>query len=175
MTMDDTTAKNRSPAMNATPAFTAEERLLQMLTGCPFHDIRARLKAYGLRPTKQRLSLGWLLFAKGDRHITAEILHSEAVRAKFPVSLATVYNTLHQFTQTGLLREISVDGNRTWFDTCAHEDHHHFFIEDEGRVVDMPHNAVVLGDLPKPPEGMEITKVEVIVRVRKKEPAGQDT
>src|SRR5262245_16590684 len=82
-------------------------------TGCPFHDVRSMLRDVGLRPTRQRLALGWLLFQKGDRHITAEILHDEASRARVPVSLATVYNTLHQFTEVGLLREFAVDGSKT--------------------------------------------------------------
>ena len=76
-------------------------------TGCPFHDVREMLREVGLRPTRQRLALGWLLFAKGDRHVTAEMLHEEAIRARFPVSLATVYNTLHQFTEVSLLREVA--------------------------------------------------------------------
>src|SRR6185312_5610663 len=80
-------------------------------TGCPFHDVRTMLREVGLRPTRQRLALGWLLFQKGDRHITAEILHDEASRARVPVSLATVYNTPHQFTEVGLLREFAVDGS----------------------------------------------------------------
>lgn len=72
--------------------------------GCPFHDVRQKLRRVGLRPTRQRVSLGWLLFAKGDRHVSAEILYEEAMKARVPVSLATVYNTLHQFTEAGLLR-----------------------------------------------------------------------
>src|SRR6478672_2461011 len=86
-------------------------------SGCPFHDLRRKLRQVGLRPTRQRVGLGWLLFAKGDRHITAEALYEEATRARVPVSLATIYNTLHQFTQAGLLRELAVDGAKTYFDT----------------------------------------------------------
>src|SRR5215211_3313098 len=71
------------------------------LTGCPWHDTKAMLRQVGLRPTRQRMALGWMLFAKGGRHITAEMLYEEATRAKVPVSLATVYNTLHQFTEVG--------------------------------------------------------------------------
>src|SRR5919109_5294897 len=81
------------------------------LNGCPWHDVRTMLRRVGLRPTRQRMSLGWILFAKGDRHITAEMLYEEATRAKVPVSLATVYNTLHQFTEVGLLRQVAVDGS----------------------------------------------------------------
>ena len=89
------------------------------LTGCPWHDVKAMLRDVGLRPTRQRMALGWILFAKGDRHLTAEMLYEEATKAKVPVSLATVYNTLHQFTDVGLLRQVAVDGSKTYFDTNA--------------------------------------------------------
>ena len=83
------------------------------LTGCPWHDVKSMLRDVGLRPTRQRMALGWILFGKGDRHVTAEMLYEEATKAKVPVSLATVYNTLHQFTDVGLLREVAVGGSKT--------------------------------------------------------------
>lgn len=135
-------------------------------TGCPFHDVREMLREVGLRPTRQRLALGWLLFAKGGRHLTAEVLHEDALRARFPVSLATVYNTLNQFTEVGLLREVAVDGSKTYFDTDA-SDHHHFYVEEEGRLVDIP-DAVSLDKMPAPPEGFEVARVDVVVRLRRK-------
>jgi len=135
---------------------------------CPLSDLRDKLRRVGLRPTRQRVSLGWLLFGKGDRHITAEMLFDEAARARVPVSLATVYNTLHQFTQAGLLRQLAVDGTKAYFDTNPTE-HHHFFLEDEGALIDMPADGVTVGDLPAPPPGMEVAGVEVIVRLRRKE------
>src|SRR5712672_877494 len=107
------------------------------LNGCPWHDVKAKLRDVGLRPTRQRMALGWILLAKGDRHLTAEMLYEEASKAKVPVSLATVYNTLHQFTEVGLLRQVAVDGSKAYFDTNPSE-HHHFFLEDEGEVMDMP-------------------------------------
>src|SRR5213080_2659485 len=107
------------------------------MTGCPWHDVKSMLRQAGLRPTRQRMALGWILFGKGDRHVTAELLHEEAGKAKVPVSLATIYNTLHQFTQAGLLREVAVDGSKTYFDTNA-SDHHHFFVEDDNVVFDIP-------------------------------------
>ena len=107
------------------------------LTGCPWHDVKAMLREVGLRPTRQRMALGWILFAKGDRHITAEMLYEEATKAKVPVSLATVYNTLHQFTDVGLLRQVAVDGSKTYFDTNASQ-HHHFFVEGENALLDIP-------------------------------------
>src|SRR6188474_2076701 len=106
------------------------------LNGCPWHDVKAKLREVGLRPTRQRMALGWILFAKGDRHLTAEMLYEEATRAKVPVSLATVYNTLHQFTDVGLLRQIAVDGSKTYFDTNV-TDHHHFFLEEDDSLLDI--------------------------------------
>jgi Fur family iron response transcriptional regulator len=135
--------------------------------GCPLSDLRDKLRRVGLRPTRQRVSLGWLLFGKGDRHITAEMLYEEATRARVPVSLATVYNTLHQFTEVGLLRQLAVDGTKAYFDTTPTE-HHHFFLEDEGTLVDIPFEGVAVGDLPAPPPGMEVASVEVIVRLRRR-------
>lgn len=136
-------------------------------TGCPFHDVREMLREVGLRPTRQRLALGWLLFAKGDRHVTAEILHEEAIKARFPVSLATVYNTLHQFTEAHLLREVAVDGSKTYFDTNS-TDHHHFYLENQNDLVDIPASDVVVNVLPEPPEGYEVARVDVVVRLRRK-------
>jgi Fur family iron response transcriptional regulator len=135
--------------------------------GCPVSDLREKLRRVGLRPTRQRVSLGWILFGKGNRHITAEVLYEEAMRARVPVSLATVYNTLHQFTEVGLLRQLAVDGSKAYFDTNPTE-HHHFFIEGEDVLMDMPDDAVTVTELPEPPDGMEIAGVEVIVRVRPK-------
>jgi len=135
--------------------------------GCPLSELRDKLRRVGLRPTRQRVSLGWLLFGKGDRHITAEMLFEEASRARVPVSLATVYNTLHQFTEAGLLRQLAVDGAKAYFDTNPTE-HHHFFLEEEGELVDMPSLGVSVADLPEPPAGMEVAGVEVIVRLRRK-------
>ncbi|MGO4706510.1 Fur family transcriptional regulator Irr [Microvirga sp. 2MCAF38] len=135
--------------------------------GCPLSELRDKLRRVGLRPTRQRVSLGWLLFGKGDRHITAEVLFDEASKARVPVSLATVYNTLHQFTEVGLLRQLAVDGTKAYFDTNPTE-HHHFFLEEEGELVDMPSTGITVADLPAAPEGMEVAGVEVIVRLRRK-------
>jgi Fur family iron response transcriptional regulator len=154
------TRPNVAPAVSSEIAGRAR-------VGCPLSDLRDKLRRVGLRPTRQRVFLGWLLFGKGDRHITAEILFDEATRARVPVSLATVYNTLHQFTQAGLLRQLAVDGTRAYFDTNPSE-HHHFFLEEEGELVDVPVSAVTVGDLPAPPPGMEVAGVEVIVRLRRK-------
>ena len=127
--------------------------------------IETRLRMAGLRPTRQRVALGDLLFAKGDRHLTVEELHEEAVAAKVPVSLATVYNTLHQFTEAGLIRVLAVEGARTYFDTNI-SDHHHFFVEGHNEVLDIPISNLIIDNLPQPPEGMEIAHVDVVIRLR---------
>src|SRR5258708_10343187 len=139
------------------------------LTGCPWHDVKTLLREVGLRPTRQRMALGWMLFGKGDRHVTAEILYEEALSAKVPVSLATIYNTLHQFTDAGLLRQVAVDGSKTYFDTNVSE-HHHFFIEGENDLVDILPSEVVLGSTPVPPEGYEVARIDAGVRWRSRRP-----
>ncbi len=133
---------------------------------CPISAVKARLRTAGLRPTRQRMALGWLLFAKGDRHVSAEMLYEEALRAREPLSLATVYNTLRQFSEAGLLRQVSVSGPKTFFDTNVSE-HHHFYNEDDETVVDIPGSTSQVAGLPEAPEGMMISSVEVIVRLRR--------
>ena len=127
---------------------------------------RSRLRAAGLRTTRQRLALADLLFGQGNRHVSAEALHDEAVTADVPVSLATVYNTLHQFTTAGLLREVPLDGTKTYFDTNV-SDHHHFFLEDDNAMFDVPGEEFALDRLPDPPPGMEISRVDVVIRLRR--------
>src|SRR6202521_3693258 len=138
------------------------------LTGCPWHDVKSKLRDVGLRPTRQRMALGWILFAKGDRHVTAEMLYEEATHAKVPVSLATVYNTLHQFTEVGLLRQVAVDGSKAYFDTNA-SNHHHFFVEGEEALLDIPDADAIVGKMPVAPAGYEIARIDVVVRLRKKD------
>src|SRR5438105_13668319 len=134
-----------------------------MMTSPPSTALE-RLRAAGLRPTRQRLALARLLLENGERHITAEQLHAEAARAAIQVSLATVYNTLHQFTDAGLLREVVVEPGRSYFDTNV-DDHHHFFFEGSGELQDIPGDRIVVAGLPAPPQGT-IRRVDVIVRVR---------
>jgi len=124
--------------------------------------LEARLRDAGLRPTRQRVALGMLLFGAGDRHVTAEDLHAEAVSAGESVSLATVYNTLHQFKGAGLLREIAVNGQRAYFDTNT-SNHNHFYFEAEGELMDIP--GVRVEGIPAPPEGMRISHIDVVVRL----------
>lgn len=131
------------------------------------NGIEQRVRDAGLRPTRQRVALATLLFAKGDRHLSAEQLHEEAEAAGFPVSLATVYNALHQFTEAGLLRILAVEGAKTYFDTNT-SDHHHFFIEGENILMDIAEGPVTVLNLPEPPAGMEVANVDIVVRLRPK-------
>lgn len=130
-------------------------------------DVRSALKRCGLRPTRQRLALGQLLFSEGGRHVSAELIHEEAMRSRIPVSLATIYNTLKQFTEAGLLREIAVDGTRSYYDTNTSH-HHHFLIEETNEICDIPATTLSIDDLPDVPEDMEISRVDVVVRLRRK-------
>jgi Fur family iron response transcriptional regulator len=137
----------------------------------PYSALVQRLKTAGLRPTRQRLALAKLLFeAPGgcDRHITAEQLHAEAVAENVRVSLATIYNSLHQFTGAGLLREVVVESGRSYFDTNV-SDHHHFYFEDSGRLQDIPGEMVQLDNLPAPPGGARVARVDVIIRLQDSE------
>lgn len=147
----------------ATPS---QEWLVDRMAGCPIHELRTRLRDADLRPTLQRIALGWLLFGRGARHITAETLHEEATTARVPVSLATVYNTLRQFCDAGLLTEIGVSGSKTYFDTNV-TPHHHFMLEDDRTLIDIAASGVSVSGLPEPPEGHEIDRVELVVRLRK--------
>jgi Fur family iron response transcriptional regulator len=128
--------------------------------------LTAVLRMAGLRPTRQRVALAELLFSGAHRHVSAEQLHAEAHKSSVNVSLATIYNSLHQFREAGLLREVAVDAARSYFDTDT-SDHHHFYLEDEQRVIDIPSSAIVIQNLPEPPSGMTVTHVDVVIRVRK--------
>ncbi|WP_373088055.1 iron response transcriptional regulator IrrA [Sneathiella sp.] len=127
-------------------------------------DLEKKIRDAKLRPTKQRLALAQLLYTKGDRHVTAERLHGEAMESGVAVSLATIYNNLHQFTTAGLLREVVVDSSRSYFDTNM-TPHHHFFHEQTGALEDIPKSSLTVENIPALPAGTEICSVDVIVRV----------
>jgi Fur family transcriptional regulator, iron response regulator len=129
----------------------------------PFANALELLRAAKLRPTRQRLALAKLLFEKGDRHVTAEQLHEEAGAASISVSLATIYNTLHQFVAARLLREVVVNPDRSYFDTNI-TDHHHFFFEETGKLMDIASDKIEVRNLPQPPQGA-IRRVDVVIRV----------
>jgi Fur family iron response transcriptional regulator len=130
-------------------------------------EISKLLRRASLRPTRQRVALAELLFGNGDRHVTAEILHDEAVKAGQRVSLATVYNTLHQFQRAGLLREIAIGGQRAYFDTNT-SNHNHFFVESEGQIVDIPGTSIRVDGVPEPPEHLKVSHIDVVVRLVRK-------
>jgi Fur family iron response transcriptional regulator len=130
----------------------------------PYTRVIGMLNTVGLRPTRQRLALAKLLFDGADRHVTAEELHAQALGANVSVSLATVYNTLHQFTTAQLLREVVVEPGRSYFDTNV-TDHHHFFFEDSGAIQDIPEESVSIAELPSIPEGTTLNRVDVVVRL----------
>ena len=131
----------------------------------PYSQVIDVLRGSGLRPTRQRLALAKLLFDGDHRHVTAEILHAEALEAGVPVSLATVYNALHQFNKAGLLREIVVEVGRSYFDTNI-SDHHHIFNEDICELTDIEADQITLTGLPEIAEGQEVCRVDVILRVK---------
>jgi Fur family iron response transcriptional regulator len=141
-----------------TPTPTESREIAAMAT--------ARLRLSGLRPTRQRVELAGLLFKDCDRHVTAESLHDEVTKAGVKVSLATVYNTLHQFTGAGLLRQVIVDASRSYFDTNV-GDHQHFFLEDEGMLIDIPGETIAVAGVPAPPAGLSVDRVDVVVRVKR--------
>ena len=128
--------------------------------------IELKLRRSGLRPTKQRIALAGLLFAKGDRHLTVEELHEEAISADFPVSLATVYNTLRAFCEAGLMNEVVVDGSKSYFDTRMDE-HPHFYWEDSNSLTDAPADDLRIEGLPQAPEGMQVARVDVVIRLKR--------
>ena len=139
--------------------------MLQMTKNRPFTLTLERLREVGLRPTRQRLALSKLLFENGDRHVTAEQLHAQAMDTGVRVSLATIYNTLHQFTEAGLLREVVVEPGRSYFDTNT-TDHHHFFLEESGELEDIDGDELTVSGLPDAPQGTHIDRIDVVVRLR---------
>ena len=132
----------------------------------PYSKPLEQLSSVGLRPTSQRMILAKLLFDGTCRHVTAEMLHYEVLKSQKKVSLATIYNTLHLFTKLGLLREIIVDSDCSYFDTNT-TNHHHFYREDTRELIDIDESDIQIGHLPKPPQGSQITRVDMVVRTKK--------
>jgi Fur family iron response transcriptional regulator len=136
------------------------------MTGCPVHTIRARLRDAGLRPTRQRMLLGWMLFAKGHRHVCAETLYEEAINSGVHLSLATVYNTLRQFSDANLIRQVPTGAGKAYFDTNTNP-HHHYLVDGEETMLDVAGEEIALTSPPKAPPGFEVSGVDVIVRLRR--------
>jgi len=135
------------------------------LTGQQLNAMREKLQQSGLRATNQRLTLAHLLFGHGNRHVTAELLYKEASKTGLGISLATIYNTLNQFHEAGLLREVIIDQNRSYFDTNLHE-HHHFFVESEARLIDIDEDEISLGEMPNAPAGFRTDSIQVVIRLK---------
>jgi Fur family transcriptional regulator, iron response regulator len=168
------TMKQPSPA-RVDRASASESKILALLRSDEVaNQMRRKLREIGLRPTRTRVALGNILFGKGDRHVSAEMLFDEASQAKVPVSLATVYNTLHQFTEVGLLRQVAIDSSKSYFDTNNTE-HHHYYLEDRHELMDIPPTDVAVGQVPVPPAGYEVVRIDVVVRLRRKTPTTHRT
>jgi Fur family iron response transcriptional regulator len=126
--------------------------------------MREKLVAAGVRPTRQRLELGLLIFAPGDRHFTAETIYNEARAMRYPPSLGTIYNTLNEFARCGLLREIAIYDAKLWYDTKIGP-HYHFYWEDSEELWDIPEELLPRFDIPAP-EGARVEAIDVIVRLK---------
>ncbi len=127
-------------------------------------NITTRLQSAGLRATPKRIAIGGLLFDGMDRHVTADDVAILARKSGVRVSLATVYNTLNQFVSAGLMKRITLDTDRTYFDTNV-SDHHHLFFEENGVLHDIPGDTIKVEGLPPIPAGSKVRSVEVIVRM----------
>jgi Fur family transcriptional regulator, iron response regulator len=160
----------QAPSSNFRRGSGREQEMISLWPRSPelASNLKTKLRQVGLRPTRTRLALSALLFAKGDRHVTAEMLFEEANQAKVSVSLATVYNTLNQFTEMGLLRQVAIDASKSYFDTNNTE-HNHFYIEDRHELMDVSPTDMIVGKAPVPPEGYEISRIDVVVRLRRKD------
>jgi len=131
-------------------------------------DVSRKLQEAGMRITRQRVELAQLLFGNGDRHFTADALYDEAMGNRIPVSLATVYNTLQQLVTAGLIRKLGIEGQRAWYDTNITE-HHHLFFEDDNHIDDIDDASITIGKMPAVPEGMVISRVEIVVRLKRQD------
>ncbi len=139
-------------------------RLASLFIAAHEGTARHMLSKVGLRPSRQRIAMCGLLFAGEHRHIAADELHEEAKAHGIAMSLATVYNVLKQFDDVGLIRRIAVPGDRHYYDTNV-GDHHHYFIAEEGRVVDMPVGDLLITNMPEPPQGRKISKIDIVVHL----------
>ena len=128
-------------------------------------SIRRKLEAAGVRPTRQRVDLGRVIFGGGDWHFTAEMIYQETRTIRFAPTLGTIYNTLNEFARCGLLREIAIYDAKLWYDTKTGP-HFHFYREDTEELSDIPDEWLPAIDIPAP-EGARIAAIDVIVRLKK--------
>ena len=129
-----------------------------------YHQAMKKIESSGIRPTKQRRVLAKILFEKGNRHLSADELFHDVKKEDRKISMATVYNTLKQFTSLGLVREVVVDQNKSLYCT-NHKSHYHLYIEDEGKIVDIPTKNIDL-NIPSIPACLQLYNIDVIVRIR---------
>ena len=129
-----------------------------------YHQAMKKIESSGIRPTKQRRVLAKILFEKGNRHVSADELFHDVKKEDRKISMATVYNTLKQFTSLGLVREVVVDQNKSLYCT-NHESHYHLYIEDEGKIIDIPTKNIDL-NISSIPACLQLHNIDVIVRIR---------
>ena len=129
-----------------------------------YHQAMKKIESSGIRPTKQRRVLAKILFEKGNRHLSADELFHDVKKEDRKISMATVYNTLKQFTSLGLVREVVVDQNKSLYCT-NHKSHYHLYIEDEDKIVDIPTKNIDL-NIPSIPACLQLHNIDVIVRIR---------
>lgn len=129
-----------------------------------YHQAMKKIESSGIRPTKQRRVLAKILFENGNRHVSADELFHDVKKEDRKISMATVYNTLKQFTSLGLVREVVVDQNKSLYCT-NHKSHYHLYIEDEGKIVDIPTKNIDL-NIPSIPACLQLHNIDVIVRIR---------
>ena len=129
-----------------------------------YHQAMKKIESSGIRPTKQRRVLAKILFENGNRHLSADELFDDVKKEDRKISMATVYNTLKQFTSLGLVREVVVDQNKSLYCT-NHKSHYHLYIEDEGKIVDIPTKNIDL-NIPSIPACLQLHNIDVIVRIR---------
>ena len=150
-----------------TPTVTLDvkTRGIGMISSDELFDAKALLQESDIRPTRQRLGLASLLFGKKNRHVTAEALHQEAKDCGLRMALATVYNSLHSFTQAGLLREVVVDAGCRYFDTNVSH-HHHLLREQTGELVDVDPGKLEVRGIPDLPRGTCVSQIDVVIRIK---------
>ena len=129
-----------------------------------YHQAMKKIESSGIRPTKQRRVLAKILFEKGNRHLSADELFHDVKKEDRKISMATVYNTLKQFTSLGLVREVVVDQNKSLYCT-NHKSHYHLYSEDEGKIIDIPTENVNL-NIPSIPACLQLYNIDIIVRIR---------
>ena len=129
-------------------------------------DIKYLLKDNSITPTKQRLEIAELIFAK-DQHFTAVQLIEQVRENKLPISQATVYNTLCLFESTGLLKAINLQNDCKFYDTNLHS-HHHIYNTSTNVLTDISNDKIEFSKIPNIPAHLELEHAEVLIKVKNK-------